>query len=299
MLGVAGTGMGSFAGLLQAAGYEVTGSDENVYPPMSDMLGAWGIRALTPSAREPRRRPRPDLVIVGNVIRRVNPEATAMRERGLPHMSFPAALGDLFLATRHSVVVAGTHGKTTTSALPPARLVAAGRDPSSWWAASPANYETNFRLGKGAALRGRGRRVRHRLLRQGAQVPALPAAHAHPHQRGVDHADIYRDLGALQVELREAAGAGALQTASPVCVGLCQRGEARAAGLRAAGVWRVETYSASVAADWTAAGLRLGADGAHFQVIHRGSVKRNDKLSFGPNTSSMRAVMDPVCVDSG
>ena len=97
LVGVAGTGMGSFAGMLKAAGYEVTGSDENVYPPMSDMLQAWGIQALTPYRPENLDVAQPDLVIIGNVIRRVNPEATAVRERGLPQMSFPAALGSLFL----------------------------------------------------------------------------------------------------------------------------------------------------------------------------------------------------------
>src|SRR5258706_3283165 len=81
LVGVAGTGMGSFAGMLKAKGYEVTGSDENVYPPMSDMLKAWGIEALTPYAPANLDRARPDLVIIGNVIRRVNPEATEVRAR--------------------------------------------------------------------------------------------------------------------------------------------------------------------------------------------------------------------------
>src|SRR6185369_3831056 len=117
LVGVAGTGMGSFAGMLKAAGYEVTGSDENVYPPMSDQLKAWGIQALAPYSPANLDAARPDLVIIGNVIRRVNPEATEVRARRLPQMSFPAALGELFLKRRHSVVVAGTHGKTTTSSL--------------------------------------------------------------------------------------------------------------------------------------------------------------------------------------
>src|SRR4026208_862508 len=97
LVGVAGTGMGSFAGMLKTAGYEVTGSDENVYPPMSDMLKAWGIRALTPYAPANLDEAKPGLVIIGSVIRRVNPEAAAVRERGLKQMSFPAALGSLFL----------------------------------------------------------------------------------------------------------------------------------------------------------------------------------------------------------
>src|SRR5437868_12139058 len=103
LVGVGGTGMGSFAGMLKSAGYEVTGSDENVYPPMSDMLKAWGIQALAPYAPANLDAARPDLVIIGNVIRRVNPEAAEVRARRLPQMSFPAALGAFFLRQRHSV----------------------------------------------------------------------------------------------------------------------------------------------------------------------------------------------------
>ena len=112
LLGVAGTGMGSFAGLLKAKGYSVSGSDNDVYPPMCEMLKAWGIDVLTPYRPENLDAARPDLVVVGNVIRRVNPEATAARERRLPQMSFPAAFGSLFLAGRHPVVeaaLAGSH----------------------------------------------------------------------------------------------------------------------------------------------------------------------------------------------
>src|SRR5438045_8965240 len=79
LVGVAGTGMGSFAGMLKAAGYEVTGSDANVYPPMSDMLSAWGIDVMTPYAAENLDRARPDLVLIGKVIRSVNREGTAGR----------------------------------------------------------------------------------------------------------------------------------------------------------------------------------------------------------------------------
>src|SRR3954465_2278013 len=81
--GVGGTGMGSFAGMLKASGYEVTGSDENLYPPMSDMLKQWGIAALSPYRPENLDSAKPDLVIIGNVVRRINPEATEVRTRAL------------------------------------------------------------------------------------------------------------------------------------------------------------------------------------------------------------------------
>src|SRR5215208_208509 len=129
--------MGAFAGMLKAAGYEVTGSDENVYPPMSDMLREWGIEVFTPYGPENLDRARPDLVIIGNVIRRVNPEATAVRERGLPQMSFPAAMGSLFLKQRHSALMGHV-------------LVEAGRDPSFLIGGVVLNYAGNFRVGKGA-----------------------------------------------------------------------------------------------------------------------------------------------------
>jgi UDP-N-acetylmuramate: L-alanyl-gamma-D-glutamyl-meso-diaminopimelate ligase len=88
LIGVAGTGMGSFAGMLGAAGYEVTGSDENVYPPMSTQLERWGIEVLTPYRPENLERARPDLVIVGNIVRQVNPGDRDARE-GIPRL-FPA-----------------------------------------------------------------------------------------------------------------------------------------------------------------------------------------------------------------
>src|SRR5215831_2942066 len=110
LLGIAGTGMGSFAGLLRKAGHEVSGSDENIYPPMSDKLRDWGITYSTPYSADNLSKAPIDLAVVGNVIRAENPEAKAIRRRGIPHMSFPEALEELFLATRHPVVVAGTHG---------------------------------------------------------------------------------------------------------------------------------------------------------------------------------------------
>lgn len=116
VMGVCGTGMAALAGMLQDSGLKVTGSDANVYPPMSDFLAGAGIAVLE-GYRPENLEPRPDLVIVGNVIRAVNPEAVALAAAGIPYLSMPQALGHFFLQTRKSMVVAGTHGKTTTSSL--------------------------------------------------------------------------------------------------------------------------------------------------------------------------------------
>lgn len=142
LLGVAGTGMGAFAGLLKADGFSVSGSDQNVYPPMSDKLQEWGIDVRTPYAPE-NLHDDPDLVVVGNVIRRDNVEAAAVREKDLLHTSFPAAFSKLFLEGRRSVVVAGTHGKTTTSTLLAWSLFDAGMDPGFLIGGIPTNaFET-------------------------------------------------------------------------------------------------------------------------------------------------------------
>lgn len=147
IMGVGGTGMGTFAALLKADGYTVTGSDQGVYPPMSDRLADWGISVQTPYGAA-NLSPAPDLVVVGNVIRRTNPEAVALREAALPHTSFPAALGALFLSKRWPVVVSGTHGKTTTSMLLAHVLEHAGKDPGYLIGGVPQGGGEAFRVGK-------------------------------------------------------------------------------------------------------------------------------------------------------
>ena len=128
LIGVCGTGMGAFAGLLRSAGHRVTGSDAAFHPPMGEALAAWGIE--TREGYDPRHlEPAPDLVIVGNVCRPDNPEARAAIDRGLRCESFPGALAEMFLRERRSFVVAGTHGKTTTSTLLAFLIDAAGLTP--------------------------------------------------------------------------------------------------------------------------------------------------------------------------
>src|SRR5687767_9770511 len=128
LLAICGVGMASLAGLLQARGYRVTGSDQNVYPPMSTYLASINIDVL-PGFRREHLLPRPDLVIVGNAVSRGNPEAQAMLEAEISYISFPQALGEFLIGSRASLVIAGTHGKTTTAALAAWVLTCAGLDP--------------------------------------------------------------------------------------------------------------------------------------------------------------------------
>ncbi|MDX1386502.1 MAG: Mur ligase domain-containing protein, partial [bacterium] len=116
LMGIGGTGMASLAGMLQAAGHEVQGSDQGVYPPMSLALEEMQIPVRCPY--DPKNLdPPPDLVVIGNVISRGNPEAEAVLDRGLNYESMPEVVRKFFLQGKTSLVVAGTHGKTTTTAM--------------------------------------------------------------------------------------------------------------------------------------------------------------------------------------
>ncbi|HET9595808.1 MAG TPA: UDP-N-acetylmuramate:L-alanyl-gamma-D-glutamyl-meso-diaminopimelate ligase [Anaeromyxobacteraceae bacterium] len=276
LIGVAGTGMGSFAGMLKAAGYEVTGSDENVYPPMSTQLAKWGIEVMTPYAPANLDRARPDLVVVGNVVRAVNPEATAMRERGLAHVSFPQALGDLFIAPRHGVVVVGTHGKTTTTALFGALLHGAGRDPSFLVGGVTRDFDSNFRLGKGPHFVVEGDEYDTAYFDKGPKF-----LHYHPRTAiftscELDHADIYRDESHYEsaferfADILPADGFLAACAAYPSVLRIA--GRARCA---------VETYAVGRPADWEARALELRPDGAHFDLVRGGRTLVRARLAVG------------------
>jgi UDP-N-acetylmuramate: L-alanyl-gamma-D-glutamyl-meso-diaminopimelate ligase len=138
--------MGSLAGLLKAAGHRVSGSDRAFYPPMGPALARWGVE--TRVGYDPANlEPSPDLVVVGNVCRPDHPEARAALDRGLRCASFPATLEELFLTQRRSFVVAGTHGKTTTSTLLAYLLERCELDPGMLVGGVPRDFDTSFRVG--------------------------------------------------------------------------------------------------------------------------------------------------------
>jgi UDP-N-acetylmuramate: L-alanyl-gamma-D-glutamyl-meso-diaminopimelate ligase len=117
LIGIGGTAMASLAGMLQERGYEVAGSDEHVYPPMSTYLDRLGIPVLEGYTKDHLVTFHPDLVVIGNVAASTNAEAAGTLELDLPYTSMPEAIHQLFIKEKHSIVVAGTHGKTTTTSL--------------------------------------------------------------------------------------------------------------------------------------------------------------------------------------
>lgn len=144
LMGICGTAMASLAGILKASGWEVRGSDQNVYPPMSDMLQNLGIEILAGYKAE-NLQPSPDLVIVGNVISRGNPELEALLQSDIPYTSLAACLGERVIADRDSYVVAGTHGKSTTTSLLAWVLECLDKKPGFLVGAVPLNFGLSFR----------------------------------------------------------------------------------------------------------------------------------------------------------
>lgn len=148
LIGICGTGMGSLAGLLQQAGYRVRGSDEHVYPPMSTRLREMGIpiyEGFDPAHLDPA----PDLIIVGNACTPQHPEAAYARDHRLPQLNLPKALAHFFLRDRRSLVVAGTHGKTTTTGMLVHVLRSAGLDPGFLVGGVMVNGNLNYHVGTG------------------------------------------------------------------------------------------------------------------------------------------------------
>jgi UDP-N-acetylmuramate: L-alanyl-gamma-D-glutamyl-meso-diaminopimelate ligase len=193
LIAICGVGMASLAGLLKSRGYRVSGSDQNVYPPMSTYLAEIGIDVLS-GYRAEHLLPRPDLVVIGNAISRGNPEADAVIEQNLSYVSFPQALGEFLIGSRRSLVVAGTHGKTTTSALAAWVLSAAGRDPGFFVGGVPLNFGSGWRVGAGSEVVLEGDEYDTAFFDKGPKFLHYRPTDVILTSVEFDHADIYRDL---------------------------------------------------------------------------------------------------------
>jgi len=202
-IGIGGTGMGSLAGLLAESGFAVSGSDAKLYPPMSDYLAAWKIPVHEGYDARHVQEARPDLVVIGNVIRADNPEARAALDADFAVRSFSDALFELAIAGKHSIVVAGTHGKTTTTSLVAVLLDEAGLDPAFLIGGIASNFDSSFHNGKGPHFVVEGDEYdtaffdkTPKFLHYGAQTLVITSVE-------FDHADIYRDLAHVKSAFRE------------------------------------------------------------------------------------------------
>ena len=265
LIAICGVGMASLAGLLQSRGYRVTGSDQNVYPPMSTYLQGVGIPILS-GYRAAHLQPRPDLVVIGNAISRNNPEADAALSQGIPYISFPQALGLFLIQSRTSLVVAGTHGKTTTSALAAWVLARAGLDPGFFIGGVSLNFNSGWNPGSGDYVVLEGDEYDSAFFDKGPKF-----LHYRPHNVILtsvefDHADIYRDLDHLKDAFRRLVE---LIPSSGCLIACNDYGAVRE--VVGAAHCRLLYYSDKTSADWTANNIHIRHGKSLFEPIYRGA----------------------------
>ena len=269
LIGVCGTAMATLAALLKQRGHDVRGSDQNVYPPMSDFLAAEGIRTMSGYSAE-HVTGDVDLVVVGNAISRGNPELEAVLERKIRYCSLPEAVREHFLWGARSIVLAGTHGKTTTTSLTGWLLMHAGMDPTVLVGGIALNFGehgSSYRVGGGRDFVIEGDEYDSAYFDKTAKFLKYLPDVAVIGNIEFDHADIYPDLDAVRLAFRRLVnlvprnGLLLLGADSP-----------DAAALRGHAVSPVETFGLDPAADWQAQHVEHLEGVTHFDVRRGGDL---------------------------
>jgi UDP-N-acetylmuramate: L-alanyl-gamma-D-glutamyl-meso-diaminopimelate ligase len=200
-IAICGTGMTALAGMFKSKGFDVRGSDQNVYPPMSTFLEELQIPYHI-GFDERHLDPAPDLVVIGNSMSRGNPEVEAALDRKLNYVSLPFALREFFIRGKYSCVVAGTHGKTTTSALLAWVLENSGRDPGFFIGGIPENFGRGYKLGSGEMFVSEGDEYDSAFFDKGSKffhyLPDLVILN----NIEFDHADIFRNLDEIETAFK-------------------------------------------------------------------------------------------------
>jgi UDP-N-acetylmuramate: L-alanyl-gamma-D-glutamyl-meso-diaminopimelate ligase len=202
ILGICGTFMGGIAALARAAGHRVTGSDQSVYPPMSEQLAALGIELIEGYQPE-QLQLKPDVVVVGNVMSRGNALIEALLESGIPYTSGPEWLARHVLASRWTLAVAGTHGKTTTSSVLTWLLEYAGLDPGFLIGGVPGNFNVTARLGGGRHFVVEADEYDTAFFDKRAKFVHYRPRTAVLNNLEHDHADIYPDVASIQWQFHQ------------------------------------------------------------------------------------------------
>ena len=266
MIGIGGSAMAPLAGMLSERGYNVTGSDAGVYPPASTLLESLGIQFA--SAFDARHlTPAPDLIVVGNAISRGNVEVEEMLDRKLPHRSLPEILEEEFLPGKHSIVVSGTHGKTTTTAMLAWIFHLAGKHPDFLVGGVAENFGKSYGLGGGPEFILEGDEYDSAYWDKAAKF-----FHYQPDDLIItslefDHADIYPDFDAYQLAFRRLVNLVPRRGRS-IIWGDTAAGEAlRKAAEKA--LCPVITYGFEKGNDWIANNVAVDGDGMYFQVCYK------------------------------
>ena len=260
--------MAPLAGMLREHGYRVTGSDSGVYPPASTLLEKLGI-SFFHAFDAANLTPAPDLVVVGNIIARGNPELEEVLDRKIPYRSMPEILEEVFLPERHSIVVSGTHGKTTTTAMLAWIFHTAGKRPNFLVGGVAENFGKSYGLGGGEEFILEGDEYETAFWDRGPKF-----FHYHPDDLIItslefDHADIYRDFETYELAFRRLVnlvprrGRVVIWGDTEECGPALRRAAEKA-------FCPVETYGFSAKNDWVASDLAVDGAGMKFRIVHKG-----------------------------
>jgi UDP-N-acetylmuramate: L-alanyl-gamma-D-glutamyl-meso-diaminopimelate ligase len=269
LIGICGTAMASLAGMLKQRGFHVTGSDAAAYPPMSDFLAELGIQVAQPfDARN--LEPVPDLVVVGNAISRGNVELEHILDRRIPFCSLPQLLHDEFLRGKEVLVVAGTHGKTTTTSMLAWIFHTAGMQPSFLIGGIAENFGSSFHVGQGKHFILEGDEYDTAFFDKGPKfLHYFPDAVILTSVE-FDHADIYKDLDAVETAFKRlvnliprrgriiAFDGKAGETAESPSLERCL----------SKSFSPVERYGSGASANWKITNLKLEAEKTFWTVLH-------------------------------
>jgi UDP-N-acetylmuramate: L-alanyl-gamma-D-glutamyl-meso-diaminopimelate ligase len=267
ILGICGTFMGGVAALARAAGHRVTGSDQHVYPPMSDQLRELGIvvsEGYDPAVLEPA----PDMVVIGNALSRGNPAVEAVLDRGLAYESGPRWLAEHVLHDRWVLAVSGTHGKTTTSSMLAWILAYAGLAPGFLIGGVPGNFGVTARLGEGPFFVVEADEYDTAFFDKRSKFVHYRPRTLILNNLEFDHADIFEDMAAIKWQFHQL-----MRTVPASGLVISNAGEPELEDMLGAGCWTpIQRFGTGncAGAEWQARGLN--ADCSEFEVLQHGQV---------------------------
>lgn len=266
LIGICGTAMATLAAMLKREGLQVRGSDAHAYPPMDAFLASQGITPLL-GYDAAHITDDIDIVVIGNAVSRGNPEVEAVLDRRMRYASLPEMIRERFLWGRRPIVVAGTHGKTTTTSMTAWVLVEAGAEPGFLIGGMPRNFDASFRLGRSDLFAIEGDEYDSAFFDKSAKfLKYLPFVSV-VGSLEYDHADIYPDVDALRLAFRRFLAL--VPRNGRALIGVDDPG---ARTLGTAAHCRVETFGLDHEADWRALHVEYGAQRTAFDVACRGTV---------------------------
>ena len=284
LIGICGTAMAALGAMLKNAGYSVTGSDEGMYPPMSDFLAQNRIDARE-GFDEANLCPAPDLVVVGNALSRGNPEIEYTLDGRIPFISLPEALKTFFLRQKTPVVVTGTHGKTTTASMISWGLASTGFRPDFLIGGIVENFQSGFGLNGGEHFVVEGDEYDSAFFDKGPKFLHYLPYIAVVGNVEFDHADIYTDLEAIKLQFRRFVnliprkGFLAVGADSPTARQVCENS-----------LCRKETFGIETDCEWTAKNIEQRDSGCAFEIIHNGKSFLNVRLKMFGNYNILNAL---------